>query len=656
MSTVTDNEANSKTMKKTRSLISTLWLLAVVAGVSADEKPPLDTLFEEAKLQEEKEKNFAEAIRLYGQVLARRAEDEEMAVNAQLRIANCFEQLGEFDRANAAYDQLLQNFDIAPELRQEIEGRQKNLRERRETKPAVRKPGMVRVDGVPALRWRPEDRCSLVGSIRAALVPLGERIPLADLMAVSGAAFDIHFYPWNLSSGRAKVSLFAEDALLYTGRTSHWLPAYNEEAKGKILGSLGSGVPVVAEGVVESGEFGVLAGYNPESKKWYGRTYTDAAETIRGYQILPRAGRGFLLIGEKAGTSLSEQQLLDRALVRAVYLMEMEESGTPHLHGFTALRWWAEALRADSAFENTEREAEISDILRANETTVAAYCSARANAAGFLNAHLQSMPPEEVEHARAAADAYEQAGRIVLARGYRPFGEGHSDPEIAKKSMRDRISRHQMAGLLDLAIAKEKEGVDHLKAILSLRRERILESCRSQTENAPQGSRAWRQLAEAEYVFGEYARAANSFGRCAELASAGNEKALAHLAAAVCLYEDRKREKAIDALLGIPSLLEEKNDAMIRALDRRLSQWEATTKTFHRFFDAVDTYVEQTGCEPYSCRLLIARRKWILGDLKGAQELYKVLTSAPLDWVAKEAAKALRDMKAGVAPVDQLPS
>jgi len=626
---------------------------AAGAAFAARDNPDLGALYQQAMVLERSKQDPAAAVPIYQVVAQHRADNPELGARALLALGRCYEQLGNTEKAVESYRILMADYGPEQKERGEAERRAAILTEQAEIRKTFRERGAISVDGVPPMAPMREETSTLVAAIRIALVPLGHRLPYSDLAAVSGAAFGVAFHPWTSPRTIVEDLAIADNALASVGRTGRWAPGLTDRTKDDVVGSLRSGIPVVAQGVVGPPEFGVIAAFDPEAETWYGRSPFDEAERRGVYRILERPGWRFLFIGAKTGPVLDQPDLLERSLLRAVYLMENEEQGTPHLHGFAALRWWAESLRNDTAFERAEAEGRTAEIVDVHEWMLDAYWSGRREAGRFLRRHLAAFAPREATRAAAAADAYITAAHTIQSRGFKPYGEGHPDAAIAEKSMRDRASRHQMAGILEQAMKYEREAVDHMRAVLDLRRGEILDSRRAAVVDRPQDVDAWRRLAEAQVVFGLLADAEESYGHLVAAAS-GTEKARAALQSAMCAFRRGEADAAPDALLAIPAMLDSKNDSLVRALDRRLAQWGADRAVFQRFFEALDDYIARTGIEPYPARLVIARRKWALGMTDAARGDYGTLAGAPLDWVSRAARRALDDIAAGRSPTDPL--
>lgn len=340
--------------------------------------------------------------------------------------------------------------------------------------PGGASAGACILDGVAELSWHRAD-CCFAGCVATCMTYLEEAATYELVMGVSGGAFRLLWHPdWCPSNhdllvlGREPVAR-TFDALGYgyelvprvasgAGATD---PADKQLLLGRVLGSLGSGRPLIAHGIVGP-EACIIAGYDPATDEMLGRSYFRRGEDYYREANWYAQCWGLILIGSKR-LAPSLRRVLCETIQWAIDLARVPwREG--RVSGLSAYEAWARALLRDEDFPQGDLRLLTYRCAVSNSATLFGLCEARRLAGAFLRGAGGALPAAARGGCLAAARAYEQEAEI-LCQAMR-MAPSYFDAEEQRLRMADPMRRRAIAQTLMQAREKDAQAVSLLEEIM----------------------------------------------------------------------------------------------------------------------------------------------------------------------------------------------
>jgi hypothetical protein len=343
--------------------------------------------------------------------------------------------------------------------------------------PAVKKEGSkVYIEGVRKVSWDTGEMSEFASSLVSAMRCLGEDIPYAYVMGISGSAFRFTLNPGEWDFGNYSVRSIstdpyepirrAIDAIGYGFTLCEKGPKADDTAK--IMDSIARGIPVLAFQVVGPSDCCIITGYDENGEVLLGwSTYQDIPDDhniphdTTGYFRKPGWHDhipGYVLIGSKLERPNPRTTYLD-ALRWAVHLMRTPKMGNL-CTGFEALKVWAEEMVDEEYFppgdEQTLGWRYVSAAV--NMTMLRDHCLAEP----FLHQAAQDVSEFEPELI-AAANCY---GDVNAVRNRMDDIIGDNFTEKAMKAIADPAMRQAYAEAILQISQREQEAITHIERLI----------------------------------------------------------------------------------------------------------------------------------------------------------------------------------------------
>lgn len=307
---------------------------------------------------------------------------------------------------------------------------------------------------------------SIAGALEGALRFLGEAMPAAWVMGVSGHAFRLALpVAGEVAAPGAEAALDLDRAAALhrnLGRKVEVVVAHQgergyarrrDEAIRRINREIDRGRPAVVYDL-QLPQFGLVKGYDDRAGLWYVSTVISGqyGETLplARWPVPERPGVVMaVLLGDRARTD-PRRAVVDALRFAVAYAGGGDPGdGSGALHGFAAYVRWGEAFTRGEPVSAA-----------GNAAAVQALQSARRDAAAFLRGDATRLLPAAAPALRQAAAAYD-AEVLAVSRMMTmfPFPSG-GDPA-------NPAARMVAAGALREALAREREAIDALRAALA---------------------------------------------------------------------------------------------------------------------------------------------------------------------------------------------
>lgn len=276
-------------------------------------------------------------------------------------------------------------------------------------------PSSTILPGVPRVGFHIH-LCPFPGSLYACLQYLGDPHDYDYLMGVTGAAFR---RLWNRDDGgNIDLSYFGDEpfrhafeALGYEWTT---VPAEKDAMIEAVMASIARGRPAISFGIIGPPEAGVVAGYEERGQVLHGYSYFQ--ERGNGYyhkrdwyETMDRnAGKGLIVIGDKARAAPSDRETLARSLQWAIDLERTARRPTlpHHVGGLAAYEAWASGLEIDADYP--ARNTQVMQTRAMVHCDQCAMLYERHQAAAYLR-KIARVAPKAAPSLQAAAAFYDQA-------------------------------------------------------------------------------------------------------------------------------------------------------------------------------------------------------------------------------------------------------
>jgi len=297
---------------------------------------------------------------------------------------------------------------------------------------------------------------SYIAVIREVARAAGHNVSFAEVMGLSGAAFDLQMQkPWCPSSfvtGAGKAYEHAPDVFgldlemigLSEGKDAEGVARLREV----VVERINAGLPVL----YMDGEFSLIVGYRDGGESYICKPYAGGppAYTEQDFPTGFMDPAWYALAPRKAAEPMDRREAIVESLRMATELAEMpapDEGGDAH--GFTAYEWWIDGLR------NPPEEVN----LHANAYGYAILLTSRQAAADYLRLIADELGGEASKHLLAAAQKYGNvAERMYDGRHCidHPWDESWT-PE----------NRTIEADIMAANLADERVAIDEIKAALA---------------------------------------------------------------------------------------------------------------------------------------------------------------------------------------------
>lgn len=329
-------------------------------------------------------------------------------------------------------------------------------------------PPKAVLEGVPRVGYHIH-LCPFPGSLYACLQYLGDPHDYDYLMGITGAAFR---RLWNRDDGgNIDLSYLGDEpfrrAFAALGYGWSLVPAEKEAMLQAILESVARHRPAISFGIIGPPEAGIVAGYEEYGQVLYGYSYFQ--DRGNGYYqkddwfetMNKNAGRGLIIIGEKAPTAPLERETLVTSLQWAIDLERTtQRSMLPHhIGGLSAYDAWADALEVDTDYPaHDDQVLQVRAMVHCDQCTM---LYERHQAANYLR-KMARHAPAAAPSLHAAAALYDRAADQGCAlwpwdNWMRPEAlQGIAKPE----------HRHTFAQAIRMARAAEARAVDLLEQAL----------------------------------------------------------------------------------------------------------------------------------------------------------------------------------------------
>lgn len=331
------------------------------------------------------------------------------------------------------------------------------------------------VRGIPKLSFAANERFTPIGALKAVGLCRRAEVTYSILMGVSGAAFRV---AWSPDWAPDMANVAPEDLV---GNGAEWLgltaePRLNDsidDAWARVGESVDDGMPVMSCGLAGAPEFCIVAGYEPDPRRFHVRGYFEkaAGDAYSMVDVRPWMGwndRGFgqnplVLLTERPETDRG--RLLVEALERALRFARVgrvEARGRAHAFGKAAYDAWIDSLREFDATGDLGLKA------WAAAGNLSALADARRAAGGFLLV-LAAMKPEWSRPLHRAAEHY---GHLltVLAEAQPLVGFPPDDParaaEAAAAKLKDARHRELLTRFLWSAKQEDEEALRWIEVTL----------------------------------------------------------------------------------------------------------------------------------------------------------------------------------------------
>ncbi len=294
------------------------------------------------------------------------------------------------------------------------------------------------IRGVPALSWHDGKTNSFIGALDAVLQQQGGDSRYQYLCGISGAAFRSHFFDtWCSSSPEPTVGFnTASEALAAVGLKADWLHV-SSDGKNKpqivaaIKKSIDAGVPVLALGLLEKPEWGVVTGYQKNGEELFCRTYFDQR---KGYELAGNFPSAVAILSRLPKLP-SETERLRRSFRIVAENLATEKYGE-YYSGLAAFDKWVERVRTDD-FAQLD-SAGLATVVQANFWTFDRLVADRQTGIEYLT-WLAETHPEYRPGAAELVELYRQEIEVLEPlRGELPCPGNVTSSESWARELRDR--------------------------------------------------------------------------------------------------------------------------------------------------------------------------------------------------------------------------
>uniref|UniRef100_A0A7C4CDC1 PDZ domain-containing protein n=1 Tax=candidate division WOR-3 bacterium TaxID=2052148 RepID=A0A7C4CDC1_UNCW3 len=248
------------------------------------------------------------------------------------------------------------------------------------------------IRGVAELSWATGKENSFMAALEAVLRQQGVDVSYAMLCGASGAAFRLHFFDtWCPSSADPSCGFDAtRPALAACGYSADALRiATDGKNRGQMLArvrkSIDAGVPVLAFGLNENPEWGVITGYQKQGEEMFVRTYFDTRKNYDLAQGLPR----LVVIPRRTGRAPATVASMRRSFAIAAENLATEKYGE-YYSGLAAFDRWQTRLLGDD-FTGLD-SAGFSNVVQANYWMFSRLVSDRRTGLEYLVRVKQQLP------------------------------------------------------------------------------------------------------------------------------------------------------------------------------------------------------------------------------------------------------------------------
>ena len=318
--------------------------------------------------------------------------------------------------------------------------------------PTVRtKDDKTWIAGIDELAgWGQGEENTFIGSLRATLAALGERVSYDRLMGVSGAAFRLQIARprWCPSAPDATVGFdvcqpamhaFGYEAAVHHTMADDATPEQYRTSLAAVLESVENGHPAVAIGLGSDMDWGVIAGYDDSA--FVCRTY----DNPDGDYVRAANWPCIVVIPTSTGHDVNWEESFLESLRLAVRLAR-----TPRFEqyagGFAAYEAWISDLTNEASFASTDED-NLRYLMHCNAWTYYSLWDARAAAARYLSVERGDNVGLFGGFLSAAAEVYERiAGVLHEGKAYAPFSHRVDPRDWSQEHRRCQIEvlRHVM--------------------------------------------------------------------------------------------------------------------------------------------------------------------------------------------------------------------
>lgn len=214
---------------------------------------------------------------------------------------------------------------------------------------------------VPELKWGNE--CTFIGALESVLNFLGEDTDYVELMGMSGAAFRIQFNNVEWSTSCIDMYSRAESAAFL----GYYLEKYRilnrdgtistpkEKIFKKIKEEIDSGRPVIGLNMLNTSDWGIIAGYDNDDLLI--RDYHEKfdMEKKEGYVVADRFPN-IVFILKKDSTKPDKVEYIKKSLDFSVNRFKLNKMFDKYLNGFSAYNAWINGLSDENRFSKMDEK------------------------------------------------------------------------------------------------------------------------------------------------------------------------------------------------------------------------------------------------------------------------------------------------------------
>ena len=251
------------------------------------------------------------------------------------------------------------------------------------------------IPGIARLRWGTDRENTFMGALEAVLQKAGVDADYTFLCGVSGAAFRTHFFDtWCPSSPEPGCGFDATVPALAACGWAATSRGVSSDGKNKpqitqaIAAQIDSGRPVLAIDLIQTPEWGVIAGYQKAGQEFICRTYFDKR---RGYELAQKYP--FVVVFPHPQGSMPDKLASYRASYRIALENLVTEKYGEYYSGLAAFDRWLKRLQGDD-FTKLD-SAGLSKVVEANYWILARISYDRKTAQDYLARVTQAMPPDK---------------------------------------------------------------------------------------------------------------------------------------------------------------------------------------------------------------------------------------------------------------------
>ena len=251
------------------------------------------------------------------------------------------------------------------------------------------------IPGIARLRWGIGRENTFMGALETVLLRAGVDADYTFLCGVSGAAFRTHFSgTWCPSSPEPGCGFDATVPALAACGWTATARGVSSDGKDKpqitqaITAQIDSGRPVLAIDLIQTPEWGVIAGYQKAGQEFICRTYFDKR---RGYELAQKYP--FVVVFPHPQGSMPDKLLSYRASYRIALENLTTEKYGEYYSGLAAFDRWLMRLQSDD-FTKLD-SAGLSNVVQANYWILARISYDRKTARDYLARVAQAIPADK---------------------------------------------------------------------------------------------------------------------------------------------------------------------------------------------------------------------------------------------------------------------